>query len=268
MTFLSGIHDGFLKGPALVAAARTLKISTQFVHRENSIYMPFEFYLRGTKAIDQALIDSEATGNFIDLRTVVKHRLGTNKMDKPLTVYNIDRTANWAEQLTHTTDVVIIQGNKRKQMHFFVTNLGEDRIIFGYPWLKEFTPEINWKGHRVLGPVVKMVTLANFKKTYATILSRKLKEKLAARGVNIAQQMAEKAYKPDNANTEQTIPAKYQQHAKVFSEEEAQHFPPSRAFDHKIKLKPRAPEMINCKVYPVSREAQQAMDEYLDKNLE
>ena len=47
------------------------------------------------------------------------------------------------------------------------------------------------------------------------------------------------------------IPKEYQCHAKVFSEEEAQRFPPSRPWDHAIVLKPDAPDTINCKVYPL-----------------
>ena len=47
------------------------------------------------------------------------------------------------------------------------------------------------------------------------------------------------------------IPEEYQHHTKVFSEEEAQWFPPSQPWDHAITLKPDAPDTINCKVYPL-----------------
>ena len=47
------------------------------------------------------------------------------------------------------------------------------------------------------------------------------------------------------------IPKEYQCHARVFSEEEAQQFPPSWPWDHAITLKPDAPDTINCKVYPL-----------------
>jgi hypothetical protein len=30
-------------------------------------------------------------------------------------------------------------------MKFLVTNLGEDEIILGYPWLAAFQPKIDWK---------------------------------------------------------------------------------------------------------------------------
>jgi hypothetical protein len=63
--------------------------------------------------------------------------------------------------------------------------------------------------------------------------------------------MAERAYNPTKVNTEDSIPGEYQRHSKVFSEQEATHFPPLRPWDHKIKLTQDAPELINRKIYPL-----------------
>jgi hypothetical protein len=61
--------------------------------------------------------------------------------------------------------------------------------------------------------------------------------------------MAERYYNETKVNTESTIPEEYQQHTKVFSKQEASRFLPSREWDHKIPLKPDAPETINAKMY-------------------
>jgi hypothetical protein len=53
----------------------------------------------------------------------------------------------------------------------------------------------------------------------------------------------------------------------VFSEEESQRFPPSRVWDHAITLKHDAPKAINCKVYPMTRTEDEALNEFLDKQL-
>src|SRR5260370_1137157 len=42
------------------------------------------------------------------------------------------------------------------------------------------------------------------------------------------------------------IPPEYQKHAKVFNEEEAQQFPPSRPSHHSAHLKTTAPDSLNC----------------------
>ncbi len=48
------------------------------------------------------------------------------------------------------------------------------------------------------------------------------------------------------------VPQEYQKFAKVFSEEESKHYPPKRAWDHAIEFKKDAPEVIDCKVYPMN----------------
>jgi hypothetical protein len=45
------------------------------------------------------------------------------------------------------------------------------------------------------------------------------------------------------------VPAEYQQHTQVFSEEESRRFPPAHSWDHAINFKPGSPESLNCKVY-------------------
>jgi hypothetical protein len=63
------------------------------------------------------------------------------------------------------------------------------------------------------------------------------------------------------------LPPEYQYFALVFSEEESHRFPPTRAWDHAITLKNDAPETINCKVYPMTRTEEEALDEFLDEQL-
>jgi RNase H-like domain found in reverse transcriptase/Reverse transcriptase (RNA-dependent DNA polymerase) len=65
---------------------------------------------------------------------------------------------------------------------------------------------------------------------------------------------------------EKGIPREYQQHHKVFSDQQATRFPPSRPEDHAIKLIPGAPETISCKVYPLTLAEQEATKKFLEEN--
>ena len=49
---------------------------------------------------EEALIDSGATENFLDPRTVSKLRLITEDLDKPQSIHNIDGTNNQAGLIT------------------------------------------------------------------------------------------------------------------------------------------------------------------------
>ena len=68
--------------------------------------------------------------------------------------------------------------------------------------------------------------------------------------------------------TVDTIPEEYQRHAKVFSKEESKHFPPAREEDMTIQLRKDAPAVINCKVYPLTKEERQPLQKFLATELE
>jgi Reverse transcriptase (RNA-dependent DNA polymerase) len=93
-------------------------------------------------------------------------------------------------------------------------------------------------------------------------------ESIEINKVTIAQQMAEKAYDAGKVNMEEMVPMVFKRHWKVFSEQEAHQLPLHRKWDHKIELKPDAPDVINSKVYPLSKDEQQVLDEYITDNLD
>src|SRR5712671_737106 len=120
---------GFLKGPKLAAIVRTLRLRKLYISRFTSVMMPFDLYSQKGRQEERALVDSGATANFVDYKTVKRLGLGSNKLDGMLNV---------AGNITHACDLLVSQGRKQVRTRFFVTNLGGDRFIFGYPWLAEF----------------------------------------------------------------------------------------------------------------------------------
>jgi hypothetical protein len=87
------------------------------------------------KAEETALVDSGATENFVDYKTVARLRLRTKKLEQVRPIINIDGTSNQAGDITHYCDLLVTRGQQTRRERFFVTNLGKDRFIFGYPWL-------------------------------------------------------------------------------------------------------------------------------------
>ena len=61
------------------------------------------------------------------------------------------------------------------------------------------------------------------------------------------------------------IPAKYQHHIQVFSEEAARQFPEPCIWDHAINLKPGAPLSILGKVYQLTQDEQKALLEFVQE---
>ena len=52
--------------------------------------------------------------------------------------------------------------DKESLQKFFITSLGEDCAILGYPWLRMFTPSIDQKNGRVQGPKI-IIEMALYK---------------------------------------------------------------------------------------------------------
>ena len=90
-------------------------------------------------------MDSGATKNFLDFRTVTRWRLGTQQLEMPRQVFNVDGTENQLGQVTKYCTLRITCGDMDQLQMFYVTNLGTDRVILGYPWLEAFNPQLDWK---------------------------------------------------------------------------------------------------------------------------
>ena len=85
---------------------------------------------------------------------------------------------------------------------------------------------------------------------------------------NIAQEWAREANKDKKKVTMDTIPTEYKRHTKIFSKEESKCFPAAREEDMTIILKNDAPAVINCKVYPLTKDERAQLQKFLAMELE
>ena len=122
------------------------------------IQIPFLFKHYQGQAEETALLDSGATENFVDFKTICQLRLGTKKLIVPRPVYNVDGTPNFHRTIMQTCKLWIKQGNKKAKQTFYATNLGKDRFILGYPWFHSFNPDIDWVKAQLQGPKVGIET--------------------------------------------------------------------------------------------------------------
>jgi hypothetical protein len=90
-------------------------------------------------------------------------KLGTQKLPITRPIYNVDGTKNQRGSITHVCHLLVTKGNKKERVPFYVTDLGNDRFIFGYPWCQDFKPEIDWENSILKGPKIKVETLLHGK---------------------------------------------------------------------------------------------------------
>jgi hypothetical protein len=155
------------------------------------------------------------------------------------------------------------RGDQQLAQRFYVTNLGQDRIILGYPWLHEFNLEIDWEQGRLIGEEVKLEEIGMAWGGY-----KERQQQIKICKMHFAQEWAIEGrdqWRQESVEVK-GIPEEYRRHHKVFSDQQATCFPPSRPEDHAIKLLPSAPETISCKVYPLTLAEQEATKEFLKEN--
>ncbi len=93
----------------------------------------------------KALVDSGATDCFMSESFIRRMKLGKRPLQRPRKIWNIDNTANQAGEITHYIVLEVQTRGIRKAIQFLVTNIGNEDIILGYPWMAAFEPQFTWK---------------------------------------------------------------------------------------------------------------------------
>ena len=115
---------------------------------KNSMLLPISILSEKNKERTiktKALLDTGAGGKFIDQNFVLANSIRTQKLEKPITVYNVDGTKNKTGMITQYADVKLQVGDRIRTTWLMVTGLGKQKVILGFPWFKEMNLEINWK---------------------------------------------------------------------------------------------------------------------------
>ena len=184
--------------------------------------------------------------------------------------------------LTRYVDLSVRTGKREETMRFLVTNLGNEELILGYPWLTMFEPQFNWTNGVIdtsyLPVVIRSLDWKSLKIRPTIARTKGEEPKSRIRRIqaheelfeecnawaNISMELAQKA----GQYTQQVeIPHHYRQFAKVFNEEASHRLPKHQPWDHTIDLKPDAPSSLNCKVYPLTAQEKQALQKWLDEEL-
>src|SRR5258708_9064622 len=90
------------------------------------------------------LLDSRATGMFINQSFMQKHQLETTPLPQPILVCNIDGSSNENGSVTEEVHITLHFGHHSERAHLAVANLGQQMVIIGHSWLTLHNPEVDW----------------------------------------------------------------------------------------------------------------------------
>ena len=108
---------------------------------KNSIFIPIE--IGSSKQNVETLIDCGAGELFIDQNFSKKFKV--EYLKEPIKAFNVDGTENKKGMIKSYVDLEFRIGHKKFKERFYVTRLGKQKIILGFPWLHKYNPIIDWK---------------------------------------------------------------------------------------------------------------------------
>jgi hypothetical protein len=156
-----------------LALLRQARVNDVYISARKSMTVQFYAHSVTKRAEDIALVDSGATENFMHLKYTKQLKLPIKTLLFPRQLNNVDGTLNKGGQIKFYTDLKVQTGNNQTKMRFFLTDLGEHKVILGYLWFAVVQPKIDWKrgwiDHTHL-PIILRAT--NFEKARYSLVQR------------------------------------------------------------------------------------------------
>ena len=111
------------------------------------MYLPIRISSDNEEGIEivEGLLDSGASGEFIDQDFARDLHAEKKDLKKPIQVYNVDGTLNKRGTITQYVELELEIHERKRKHRLLVTGLGKQQIILGYTWLKEMNPLIDWQ---------------------------------------------------------------------------------------------------------------------------
>src|SRR5258705_12116778 len=227
-----------------------------------------------------ALLNSGATGMFVNQVFAQKHKLETRPLPNPVPVHNIDGTPNENGSIMEEVKAILQYGQHTEKAHLAVTNLGWQTIIIRHSWLTHPNLEVDWARQSVTmsqcppecqgqsnrgmaeddGPEPRDAI-------YAAFIPPEWAEHHIRAMDTPSQWLAQEVQKAEVSQPlKDMVLAQYHDFRDVFSKEAFDELPPWKAWDHAIDLSPGT-ELPHSQTFPLSPAEQKELDDFLWENL-
>jgi hypothetical protein len=165
----------------------------------------------------------------------------------------VDGTPNQAGDLKYYTDLTTRTGMAGRTLRYFLSDLGENKVILGYPWFTAAQPKIDWArgwiAHDQLPIMLRApdAAKARFLPRQAIACTRIVTKKILA-------------------CQSDKVPLQYQDFHDVFEQQKRGGVPPSCPWDHAIELKPGAPATLRSRTIRLSQTKQIELSKFLKEH--
>jgi len=97
----------------------------------------------------KVLLDSRATGIFVDKKFIKRNGFKLEKLERPSRVTNMDGLHNSRGLITHEIECNMYYRKHIERRRLDMCNLGRTEVILSMPLLVAHNPEINWEKREV-----------------------------------------------------------------------------------------------------------------------
>jgi len=131
---------------ARLVHAAWLRKTSDNVYMSNQKSMNLRTYVHAVhrRTETAALLDSGATENFMSLTYTKWLKLPFKHLAQERPLFNVDGSTNKSGSIKYYTDLEMQTGNKQTNMCFFLTDMGDHKVILSYPWFAANQPKIDW----------------------------------------------------------------------------------------------------------------------------
>jgi len=216
----------------------------------------------------KALLDSGATGMFMDRQMAARHGFKLQKLERSLVVRNVDGTNNSGGAITHQVECNVFYKGHMERIRMDVCDLGKTEVILGMPWLAAHNPEINWETGEV--KMTRCPLLCGGKSQKREKVKRVVmeeEEKIVHWAIDDKEDWGrEEEIEGDHRKIEEMVPKKFLKWRKVFGKVESERMPTRKIWDHAIDLKetfkPR-----KGRIYPLSKNEREEVQNFMEDQL-
>jgi len=195
----------------------------------------------------KALLDSGATGLFMDTTFAKEKGFKIERMKNPLLVKNVDGTVNVGGAIMHQVECNMFFKGHVERVRMDMCNLGKTEVILGMPWLVAHNPEIDWEKGEV--KITRCPPICG---------KRKQEEKKEVKRIEKNE---------DEETLRKLVPKRFWKWKKVFGKRESEKMPVQKAWDHTIELK-EGFTTKKGKVYSLSREKREEVQAFVEDQLQ
>ena len=231
--------------------------------------MTIWFYIHSIakRAESIALLDSGATENFMNLAYAKWLRLPIKQLPKLRPVLNIDGTENKSGKLKYYTNLNIRTGQNTTTLQFFLSDLGEHKVILGYPWFAATQPRIDWKKGWIDHSQLPIVLRApNAQKATFIPRIRNIPQPIRKERYFLCRVMVHPE-QPEDADLTK-VPEEFHCHAKVFSEQKSQWLPRRTVWDHAIELLPNTLKLLAGRLLRLPQDKIREIEKFMAEHLQ